>query len=183
MLQSWSAAQSGLDLQAFVQRAVRLRTGIGVAHDAVTTTSKEAQAYYDQGLAYLHNYVWLEAARSFNQALRIDPNLATAYVGLTYAYAELNRPALARDALTHAKALEANVADHERRHIDARALQMDAEDSPRDETKLAAYRSALDAALARYPRDEELLLARGHAESSDPAERGQGAVAGSIAYY
>ncbi len=34
---------------------------------------QEAQAFYDQGLAYLHSYVWIEAARSFNQALRIDP--------------------------------------------------------------------------------------------------------------
>jgi len=182
LLQPRTAAQS-VDLDALARRPVPLRTGIGVAHDAVTTTSKEAQAYYDQGLANLHSYVWLEAARSFNQALGIDPSLAMAYVGLTYAYAELNRPAMARDALTRAKALEANVADHERRHIDARALQMDAESSPRDGTKLAAYRSALDAALAQYPRDEELLLARGHAESSDPAERGQGAVAGSVAYY
>src|SRR4026207_409402 len=54
-------------------RPVPLRTGIGSAHDAVGTTSKEAQAFYDQGLAYLHSYVWLEAARSFNQALRLPP--------------------------------------------------------------------------------------------------------------
>ena len=52
------------------QRPVPIRTGIGIAHDAVSTKSKEAQAFYDQGLAYLHSYVWLEAARSFNQALR-----------------------------------------------------------------------------------------------------------------
>ena len=28
-------------------------------------SSKEAQAFYDQGLAYLHSYIWIEAARSF----------------------------------------------------------------------------------------------------------------------
>src|SRR6185503_17146479 len=56
-------------------RPVPLRTGIGSAHDPVGTRSKDAQAFYDQGLAYLHSYVWLEAARSFNQALRIDPTL------------------------------------------------------------------------------------------------------------
>ena len=59
-------------------RPVPLRTGIGSAHDAVKTASAEAQKFYDQGFAYLHSYVWLEAARSFNQALRIDPNLAMA---------------------------------------------------------------------------------------------------------
>ncbi len=54
-----------------LNRPVPLRNGIGTAHDAVATTSKEAQAFYDQGLAYLHSYVWIEAARSFNQALRM----------------------------------------------------------------------------------------------------------------
>src|ERR687883_424064 len=123
-----------------MKHGMPLRTGIGSAHDAVKTSSPDAQRFYDQGLAYLHNYVWLEAARSFNQALRIDPTLAMAYVGLTYAYTELNAPAAARDALARAKALESNVSDHERRHIDARALQMDAEANPRHQTKLAAYR-------------------------------------------
>jgi hypothetical protein len=52
-----------------LNRPVPLRSGIGAAHDAVATKSKEAQAFYDQGLAYLHSYVWIEAARSFNQAL------------------------------------------------------------------------------------------------------------------
>ena len=60
---------------------VTIRTGIGKAHDAVTTKSAEAQAFYDQGLAYLDSYVWIEAARSFHQALRIDPGLALAQVG------------------------------------------------------------------------------------------------------
>ena len=60
-----------------LNRPTPLRTGIGTAHDGVATKSKEAQAFYDQGLAYLHSYVWIEAARSFNQALRIDPALAS----------------------------------------------------------------------------------------------------------
>ena len=68
-----------------LNRPTPLRTGIGTAHDAVATKSKEAQAFYDQGLAYLHSYVWIEAARSFNQALRIDPALAIAHAGLSVA--------------------------------------------------------------------------------------------------
>ena len=40
--------------------------------------------------------------------------------------------------------------------------------------KLAAYRKALDAAIAAFPADVELLLQRGIAESPDPADRGQG---------
>src|SRR5258706_16380429 len=51
-----------------LERPVTLRSGIGVIHQAVTTTSPQAQAFYDQGQAYLYSYVWIEAARSFHQA-------------------------------------------------------------------------------------------------------------------
>src|SRR6185436_20092693 len=46
-----------------LSRPVSLREGIGRAHEPVTTTSPRAQAFYDQGLAYLHSFVWIEAAR------------------------------------------------------------------------------------------------------------------------
>src|SRR5580693_7117859 len=49
-----------------LERPVPLRTGIGSTHDEVTTSSPEAQRYYDQGLAYLHDYVWIEAARALS---------------------------------------------------------------------------------------------------------------------
>src|SRR5206468_7995368 len=58
---------------------------------------------------------------------------------------------------------------------EARALQI--------AKNIPAYRAALDAALAKYPDDEELWLARGQAESEDPEERGQGSAAGSIRFY
>ena len=169
--------------QALLERPVTLRAGIGRAHDQVTTVSAEAQSFYDQGLSYLHSYVWIEAARSFHQALRTDPGLALANVGLSYAYIELNKPEDARRALERARALAPKVSDHERRHIEARSLQMAAEDNPRDATRLVAYRKALDAAVAVFPSDVELLLKRGMAESPDPADRGQGSGAGSLPFY
>jgi tetratricopeptide (TPR) repeat protein len=168
-------------LQELVNRPVPLRKGIGSAHDGVSTASKPALAFYDQGLAYLHSFVWLEAARSFTEALRADPKLAMAHLGLSMAYVELNAPAAARAALGRAKALAAS--DHDRVHVAARALQMAAEDAPRDTAKLAAYRTALDQALTTFPGDVQLWLQRGQAESPDPAERGQGSVAGSIRFY
>ncbi|MGQ0732200.1 MAG: hypothetical protein ACT4QD_00940, partial [Acidobacteriota bacterium] len=123
----------------FVHRAMSIRSGIGRAHDTTSTRSQEAQALYDQGLAYLHAYVWIEAARSFNAALRIDAGLALAHVGLSVAYVELSRPAEARKALAAARALASGLTDHERQHLDLRALQMAAEDSAADATRLAAY--------------------------------------------
>jgi len=155
------------------KRPVSLRTGIGSAHDAVSTHSTRAQAFYDQGLAHLHSYVWLEAARSFNQALTLDPKMALAHEGLAVAYSELNAPSLAKAALDRAKTLAAT--DHDKRHVAARALQVAGQ--------TVAYRAALDEALKAFPLDEELWLARGQAASDDPAERGQGSVAASVPFY
>ena len=40
-----------------LERPVALRSGTGNAHEAVSTSSTEAQALYDQGLNYLHGYL------------------------------------------------------------------------------------------------------------------------------
>ena len=155
------------------QRPVTIRTGIGSAHDAVATASKDAQAFYDQGLAYLHSYVWIEAARSFNQALRVDPKLALAHLGLTVAYVELNAAPAAHAALERAKALAST--DHDRRHVAARALQMAAEEAPRDDARLTAYRASLDQALAEIPAGRRVLAAArpGRVARSGRARAGQ----------
>src|SRR5690349_10231300 len=119
-----------------LNRPLPLGEGIGRAHDAADTGSADAQAFYDQGLAYLHGYVWIEAARSFHQALRLDSNLALAYVGLSYAYEEVNQSAAARDALDRARALAERVNEHDRRHILIRGRQLEAEAAPGDTAKL-----------------------------------------------
>src|SRR5262245_61445481 len=109
--------------QAVLERPIELRANIGVSHDRVEGTTPEAQRFYDQGLSYLHNYVWIEAARSFNQALRLDPQLALAHVGLSYAYIELNKTQPSRQAIATAQKLAANADDHVKQHVNARALQ------------------------------------------------------------
>jgi tetratricopeptide (TPR) repeat protein len=163
----------------FLERPAPIRTGIGKAHDTTSTSSPQARAFYDQGLAYLHSYAWIEAARSFNQALKFDPKLALAHVGLSYAYFEQNDPAAARASLERAVAAD----EHDRHHIEIRKAQMAAEAAPGDARKLDAYRRALDAALTQFPSDEELWLQRGVAESFDPADRGQGSPATSVRFF
>ena len=168
---------------AILERPVTIHTGIGRAHDDAGTSSKEAQALYDQGLAYLHHYVWIEAARAFNAALRLDKSMALAHVGLSLALVELNRPADAQQAISEARRLAGASTDHVRRHVDARALQMAAEERAGEPARLAAYRQALDQAIVAFPDDVELVLLRGLAESPDPAERGQGSTLASVKYY
>ena len=84
-----ACAAVGYVPRELLEKPVALRDGTGAgrgpgqAHDPVTSASPEAQAFYDQGVAYLHSYVWIEAARALRQALRLDPKLALAHVGLS----------------------------------------------------------------------------------------------------
>ncbi len=87
--------------QEILERPVSLRRDIGNVHEKVTTSSSEAQAFYDQGLNYLSSYVWIEAARSFHQALRLDPKLAAAYAGLCDVYINLQDLPAARYGRVH----------------------------------------------------------------------------------
>ena len=166
-----------------LQRPVGLRDGAGALHDPVTTRSREAQALYDQGVAYLHSYVWIEAARSFNEALRHDPDLALAYIGLSRVYSGLEDPADARAAARRAEALAAGVSARERRRIGLRAKQLDAMDDPPDAEKHAAYKKAIDDALAADGSDPELWLLRGNAEERWASGRGQRGEAASVPFY
>jgi len=146
-----------------LDRPVSLHEGLGPIHERVTTSSPGAQKYYDQGLAYLHSYVWIEAARSFNQALRLDPKMAMAYVGLSRTYSGLTDPKAAREALQKAQALAVSVEEWERHRIQLRAQQLEAIDDIDNKARLEAYLKAIDTELAQRPNDIELLLLRGNA--------------------
>src|SRR5262245_21101967 len=105
-----AAAPAGT-LAEVLQRPVTLRSGIGRVTERVTTSSPQALGFYQQGVAYLHSFVWIEAARSFNQALRADANLAMAQVGLSEALGELGRSEEARAANRRAQSLAPAVTD------------------------------------------------------------------------
>jgi tetratricopeptide (TPR) repeat protein len=51
----------------------------------VTTTSKEAQAWFDRGLIWCYGYNHDEAVRCFKKAAKHDPNCAMAHWGIAYA--------------------------------------------------------------------------------------------------
>lgn len=166
-----------------LDRPLPLHDGIGPVHEKVTTSSVEAQKYYDQGVAYLHSYVWIEAARSFNQALRLDPKMAMAYVGLSRTYSGLTDPKAAREALQKAHALAPSVQEWERHRVELRAKQLEAIDDIDNYAKLEAYRKALDGELASRPNDIELLLIRGNAEESFASGRGQHGLPTAVPFY
>lgn len=166
-----------------LERPVPLRTGIGNSHEVVTTASAEAQAYYDQGLNYLESYVWIEAARSFHQAVRLDPGMAMAYVGLSYVHSGLDNPDAAKRYLEKAKAAASGVGDRERRRIEIREKQLAAMENLEDTAKNLAYKKAIEDALAGDLENPLLWLLRGNAEESNASGRGQRGTASSVAFY
>jgi tetratricopeptide (TPR) repeat protein len=169
--------------QEILERPVALRSGTGNALDVATTASPEALALYRQGLNYLHGYVWIEAARSFNQALRVDPKLALAYWGLSRAYSGMDDQKAAESAAQRAKELSANATPREQRRIDLRVQQLEAIANLGDSARHAAYKQAIDRALAADFNDVELWLIRGNAEEPTAAGRGQRGSVASTAFY
>jgi len=60
-------------------------------HYRVTTTEPMCQVYVNQALGFYYSYVWMEAARSFETALKHDPNCAMAWWGLSRAIEKWGR--------------------------------------------------------------------------------------------
>ena len=169
--------------KSILERPLPIRSGTGTIHEPVTTSSRDAQAFYDQGLAYLHSYVWVEATRSFNQALRLDGKLAMAYVGLSRAYSGLDDPKAARESLEKAQSLASGASTREQRRILLLAKQLEAISDITNPAKHLEYKKALDEALSIDLNDPELWLLRGNAEEPTPAGRGQRGGLASTAFY
>jgi len=170
-----------------MRRPVTLTDGAGRMNQKVSTDSAEAQAYYDQGIAYLHSYVWVEAARSFHEALGHDPQLAMAHLGLAKAYTGATAY---KDAFFHLKqaaeiADQGNVTDKEAKWIALGQQQLDgifAAPSERSK-RLQEYRQAIDELIVLDPDDPHAWVLRGNASERSVAGRGQGGRVASVAYY
>ena len=166
-----------------LERPVALRTGIGTLHEKASTSSQEAQAFYEQGLAYVHSYVWIEAIRSFHQALRLDPNLAMAFLGLTDAYIGLHDPVTARAAFQRAQELAPKLNKREQMWVVIRDRELDYLESNEDPDKYVAYRKSVSDALKANPNDPWLWIQRGLADEGSPVTHGQVGGVDTIAFY
>src|SRR5215469_6049040 len=166
-----------------LERPVVLRRDIGNVHEKATTSSPEGQRFYDQGLNYLNSYVWIEAARSFHQALRLDPNLAMANVGLYDAFVHMQDISSARGALERAQSLAEKTTELEREKIEICARQMEFLEDRKNMEKFIAYRKAIYDALMKHPSDPGLWILRGFADEGPMAGYGQTGDVDSIAFY
>jgi tetratricopeptide (TPR) repeat protein len=166
-----------------LDRPLPLRADTGNSVDEVTTSSEEARRYYLQGLNYLHGYSWIEGARSFQQAIRLDSKFAMAHWGLSRIYSGLDDHERAVATAQRAKELAATATPREQRRIAVRLAQLDALANLGDASLFGAYKQAIDRALASDIGDVELWLIRGNAEEPTAAGRGQRGGVASTAFY
>lgn len=143
---------AGVGFAANIEKAAPLFDGLGRHHHPVTTKSKQAQRYFDQGLTLCYAFNHTEAVRSFRGALKHDPDCAMAYWGIAYASGpHVNRPMDAADnvraweALQKALALKSGAGIREQAYIDAMARRYQA--------GFVEDRSALDKAYAAAMRE------------------------------
>ena len=139
--------------------------GLGPQHRAVATASSEAQAMFDQGLAFLYGFNHDEAIRSFRRAAEYDPQCAMAYWGIAYANGpHINNPVVPsqREAAAHAAAREAaRLADRlpdgaDRALIDAIQVRY-ASPQPDDRAPLdEAFAKEMGAVYERFPDDGDV---------------------------
>ena len=129
-----------------------LMDGIGDASMPITTDSRLAAKYFDQGLRLTHCFWDFEAYRAFKEATRQDPEAVMPYWGL---FMSLNyNPKELRDermaALARAKALAAGASVRERRYVGAIAQLHSAGQS--------AYIRAMEALIEAHPEDLQARL-------------------------
>ncbi len=178
-----NCAMVGWVPEGILERPLPLRAATGNSVDAVTTSSSDARAYYLQGLNYLHGYAWIEGARSFNVAIHLDPDLAMAHWGLSRIYSGLDDHAGAVSEATRARELSKAASAREQRRIALRVQQLESISDLGNQALFAAYKQAIDRAIAADIDDVELWLIRGNAEEPTAAGRGQRGGAASTAFY
>jgi tetratricopeptide (TPR) repeat protein len=130
----------------------------------VTTSSAEAQQFFDQGLKFLFAFNHDEAIHSFRQAAKLDPACAMAWWGIAYACGpHINNPVVdaahARDgwdALAQARAGAGGASPVERSLIDALTTRY-ADPPPADRKALdQAYARAMGTVWTNYPADTDV---------------------------
>ncbi len=163
--------------------------GLGPFSRPITTSSTEAQDFFDQGIQLLYAFAPLDAARSFREAERADPACAMCWFGEAWAWGPyLNGPMGPDDAprafhaIEQAKALSGDHATPvERALIEAMTVRYEPTHDPDRRRELdEAWSEAIANVYERYPEDldvgtlygESLMLLqerRGRKDIHDPA--------------
>lgn len=154
---------------ASLAEGAKLLDGLGTHHRPVTTRSKEAQAYFDQGLRLAYGFNHDEAARSFARAAQFDPTCAMCFWGVALVLGpNYNVPimipegaAAAWESLQRAVALAPKASPVEQALIGALSKRYGGPE-PRDPVAMKPFNEAYAAAMrqvaARFPDDMDVQV-------------------------
>ena len=141
------------------QIAPRLQN-LGFHKFPVTTSSERAQLFINQGLMLTYGFNHAEAARSFREAARLDPECAMAYWGMALVMGpNMNMPIppdnelQAYEMIQKAIALKKHASERERAYIDVLAKRYSGEAKPNRTALDLAYVKAMGELRNRYPDD------------------------------
>ena len=134
------------------RQAAYLMGGTGPIDFKVTTTSEEAQKFFNQGVGQLHGFWYFEAERSFRQVVMLDPACAMGYWGMAMAN-ERNKKR-GREFIAIAQENEESVTDRERAYIAALAKYF-RDDKRKDKERKGDYASDLKQIMEDWPADIE----------------------------
>ncbi len=138
-----------------------LLNGLDTISYDVTTSKPEAQAWFNQGLAFAYNFNHAEAVKSYKRAQEIDPDCAMCYWAESLALGpNINAPmddeavAPAYAALQKALSLRDKASEKEQALINA--LHYRYSPAPvEDRSKLDnAFADAMDEVALKYPEDD-----------------------------
>ena len=134
----------------------------GLVQHKVSTSNPEAQKFFDQGLSLYYAFNEVDAARSFERAAELDPNLAIAWWGIALSksgYGNAKSGAVvdmkaARTAFDKAMSLDSPVA--ERAYIEALAKRLVADADAKARDLYISYRDAMADVYKRFPNDPDV---------------------------
>jgi tetratricopeptide (TPR) repeat protein len=139
--------------------------GLGTLSHPITTSSEEAQRYFDQGLRLAYAFNHAEAYRAFKQAQALDPDCAMCFWGEAFVLgANINAPMEegavqpAFIALTNAKARAGKATAPEQALIDALAQRYVSTPEADGAALAEAYADAMARAHENYPDDQDIAV-------------------------
>ena len=130
-----------------------------LTHD-ITTSSPEAQRYFNQGFTLSYAFNHAEAIRSFRQALAIDPDCAMCYWGVAFALGpNINAPITpeaateAFAAIEEARRRTGKASPKEKAYIEALAKRYSPDPKAERPPLDAAYAAAMREVVKKFPDD------------------------------
>src|SRR6266704_686300 len=159
------AAMTALVVAAWVATLSAQTAGERIGQVSFPTSCGAAvQKPFERGVALLHSFWYIEAAKAFTAVTQADPDCAIAYWGLamsqwTQIWAPPQPAALKRgwDAVEKAKAASAKTP-RERDFIAAAEAFFKDADTIDHRTRAQAYGRAMEQMYASYPQDREVAI-------------------------